>query len=112
MARPKGALNKRTRAALEAAKEGQLDANGISEPVRFMLRIVRDTHKDEGLRLEAAKAAAPYLQPKLSAVEINQPNPDDAVGEKIILDRLKALIEANPGLRDQLGGVITAPTLQ
>lgn len=112
MARPKGALNKRTRAALDAVKEGQLDANGISEPVRFMLRIVRDTHKDENLRLEAAKAAAPYLQPKLSAVEINQPNPDDAVGESSILDKLKALIQANPSLRSQLTDVLPLPTIQ
>lgn len=108
MAGTKGALNKRTRAALEATKEGQLDGNGLSVPVRYMLQIVADTHKDEALRLEAAKAAAPYLQPKLSAVEINQVNPDDAIPERGLLEQMKRLVETYPDLRKEFAALFSA----
>jgi len=102
MARTKGALNKRTRVALEAVKKGQLDADGLSVPVRYMLGIVANGKKDETLRLEAAKAAAPYLQPKLSAVEMTTPNPDDALKDGDILESMTALLERSPELRKSL----------
>lgn len=38
-------------------------------PLDYMLRIMRDNLLDYELRFEAAKAAAPYVHPKLSAVE-------------------------------------------
>jgi hypothetical protein len=106
MARTPGALNKRTRAALEAAKECQLDSNGLSSPVRYMLRIVADSRKEESVRLEAAKAAAPYLQPKLSAVELNQTNPDDVLKDDDLLERMKHLVETDPGLRQQFAALL------
>jgi hypothetical protein len=45
-------------------------AEGIS-PLDFMLNILRDPQKDEATRMEAAKAAAPYLHPRLTAVELS-----------------------------------------
>jgi Family of unknown function (DUF5681) len=61
--RPRGSLNKRTRTLLEAAKAGG------EMPLDFLLRLMRDSHSPMARRLEAAKAAAPFLHPKLSAID-------------------------------------------
>jgi len=61
--RPRGSLNKRTRALLEAAEAGG------EMPLDFLLRLMRDPREPKSKRLEAAKAAAPFCHPKLSAVE-------------------------------------------
>lgn len=63
--RKAGSVNKRTIAhkelAARAAAEGE-------SPLEFMLRVMR-TSDDESQRFEAAKAAAPYVHPRLAAVE-------------------------------------------
>lgn len=61
--RQKGTPNKAT-----AAKVQEIAATGET-PLDYMLRIMRDNLLDYELRFEAAKAAAPYVHPKLSAVE-------------------------------------------
>jgi hypothetical protein len=38
-------------------------------PLDFLLRLMRDPHSPIARRLEAAKAAAPFLHPKLSAID-------------------------------------------
>jgi hypothetical protein len=38
-------------------------------PLDFLLRVMRDPHSSMARRLEAAKAAAPFLHPKLSAID-------------------------------------------
>jgi hypothetical protein len=38
-------------------------------PLDFLLRLMRDSHSPIARRLEAAKAAAPFLHPKLNAVD-------------------------------------------
>jgi hypothetical protein len=38
-------------------------------PLDFLLRLMRDPHSPMARRLEAAKAAAPFLHPKLSAID-------------------------------------------
>lgn len=43
-------------------------ASGES-PLEYLLRIMRDPTQDGSIRLETAKAAAPYLHPRLQAVE-------------------------------------------
>jgi len=53
---------------LNAALREKLNAGGIA-PLEFMLQVMRDTHQDFAVRLEMAKAAAPYLHPRLQAVE-------------------------------------------
>lgn len=70
--RPKGAATKRTREIAERAAE-----EGIT-PLEYMLNVMRadSDHEDprvqaqrEVLRFEAAKAAAPYMHPRLNAIE-------------------------------------------
>ena len=72
--RPKGALTSRTREIAEKAA-----GSGIT-PLEYMLKVLRDSsdHEDpkvqaqrEMLRFEAAKAAAPYIHPRLSSVEVD-----------------------------------------
>jgi hypothetical protein len=61
--RPRGSLNKRTQTLLEAAEAGG------EMPLDFLLRLMRDPHSPMARRLEAAKAAAPFLHPKLTAID-------------------------------------------
>lgn len=61
--RPKGAINKATQKAREMAEAG-----GIM-PLEFMLQVMRDETADRAERLDMAKAAAPYVHPRLSSVE-------------------------------------------
>jgi len=73
--RKPGSATKKTREIADMAA-----ANGIT-PLEFMLNVMRQEPpetEDERLRqsyvamqFEAAKAAAPYIHPKLSAVEMN-----------------------------------------
>ncbi len=70
MARTKGALGKKTRMALYAAQTGDLSAvQAGTSPVDYLLKVMRDPEKPDALRLEAAKAAAPYIQPRLSSID-------------------------------------------
>lgn len=62
--RPKGAVNKAT-----AARQAEIAASGLT-PLDFMLNRMRDESMDEEARFEAAKAAAPYVHPRLAATEI------------------------------------------
>src|SRR5271169_5450916 len=61
--RPKGSRNKKTRALLEAAEAGG------EMPLDFLLRLMRDPHTSTARRLEAAKAAAPFLHPRLNSID-------------------------------------------
>jgi len=61
--RPPGALNKASKAAREMA-----EATGIT-PLEFMLQVMRDEEAPRTERLDMAKAAAPYVHARLSAVE-------------------------------------------
>lgn len=73
--RKAGSATTRTREIADKAM-----ADGIT-PLEFMLRIMRTEPSDDiedarlladllGMRFEAAKAAAPYVHPRLAAVEI------------------------------------------
>lgn len=61
--RKKGTPNRAT-----AAKAAELAASGVL-PLDFMLDVMRDPAKDFDVRLDAAKSAAPYVHPKLAAIE-------------------------------------------
>jgi hypothetical protein len=50
------------------ARQEKAAATGET-PIDYMLRVMRDPTNDHGRRDEMAKAAAPYVHPKLSAVE-------------------------------------------
>ena len=61
--RKKGTPNKATAAKAEAiAKSGQT-------PLDFMLSVMRSPANPQDIRLDAAKSAAPYVHPKLAAIE-------------------------------------------
>jgi hypothetical protein len=60
--RKKGVPNKAT-----AAKVKQIAASGLT-PLDYMLSVMR-TSEDPAQRLDAAKAAAPYVHPKLQPVD-------------------------------------------
>lgn len=61
--RKRGKQNK-----VNAALREKLNAQGIM-PLEFMLQVMRDKDQDLAVRLEMAKAAAPYLHPRLQAIE-------------------------------------------
>lgn len=61
--RKKGVPNKAS-----AAKAAEIAATGKT-PLEFMLDVMRDKSQPEDMRLDAAKAAAPYVHPKLSSIE-------------------------------------------
>lgn len=53
----------------EEARKAAL-SNGIS-PLEFLLSVMRDAQADESKRIDAAKAAAPYVHARLSNVDMN-----------------------------------------
>jgi len=63
--RKKGALSTRTQEIAVAAT-----ASGIT-PLEFLLNTMRDETKDYAQRLKAATDAAPYVHPRLAAVEVS-----------------------------------------
>lgn len=74
--RKPGSATKKTREIADKAM-----AEGIS-PLEYMLQVMRDDsgHEDpriqaqrEAMRFEAAKAAAPYIHPRLQAIEHTGP---------------------------------------
>ena len=104
MARTKGSLNKRTRAALHAVKTGELGAGGIS-PVDYLLKVMRDSDKPDNLRIEAAKAVAPYLAPKLSSVEMTEPDPFGGKTREELLADVKASFARDPKSKQLLAEI-------
>jgi len=62
--RKKGTPNKKTQQFIEEARAG-----GIM-PLDYMLSILRDETLEREVRLDAAKAAAPYVHAKLSATVV------------------------------------------
>ena len=55
-----------------AAKVAAIAASGLT-PLDYMLSVMRNEDGAPEIRLEAAKAAAPYVHPRLSAVEYSGP---------------------------------------
>jgi len=79
--RQKGIANKRTRDIAEAAM-----AQGLT-PLEYMLNVLRDETVEPERRDEMAKAAAPYLHPRLAAIEAKL---SVAVDHETALDQLEA----------------------
>jgi hypothetical protein len=63
--RQKGTPNRVTR-----EREGEIAASGLT-PLEWMLTVLRDTSQPFERRDDMAKAAAPYVHPRLSSVEAN-----------------------------------------
>lgn len=63
--RKPGVPNKRT-----AEKTAEIEASGLT-PLDYLLSVMRDELLDREARVDAAKAAAPYVHAKLAAVELS-----------------------------------------
>lgn len=63
--RTAGVPNKRN-----AAKVAEIEASGLT-PLDYLLSVMRDDLLDREARVDAAKAAAPYVHAKLAAVEFS-----------------------------------------
>lgn len=63
--RSKGTPNGKT-----AEKVAAIEASGIT-PLDYMLRVMRDEGADEKRRDDMARAAAPFVHAKLSAIEMS-----------------------------------------
>ena len=61
--RRKGSRNKAT-----AARQAAISASGET-PLDYMIRVMRDDSAPAERRDEMAKAAAPYIHPRLAAIE-------------------------------------------
>ncbi len=75
--RKRGSKNKATVAKEHAAKTG---ANKDLTPLAHMLKLMRDPKQPQAVRMEMAKAAAPYLHPRLQSTTVR--NPED---EKLVI---------------------------
>jgi hypothetical protein len=62
--RKAGSATQRTREIANAVAEGLT-------PLEYLTSIYRDENADEAKRIDAAKAAAPYVHPKLANVDAN-----------------------------------------
>lgn len=62
--RPKGSKNKRT---LEL--QAEIAESGLT-PLEFMTEVYRNKNNPMDMRLDAAKAAAPYVHAKLANIEV------------------------------------------
>src|SRR3954451_5718153 len=72
MPRPKGLpkTGGRQKGAVDKIKrEAILAVQGIT-PLDYMLDIVRNEQEDKTMRLDAAKAAAPYVHPRLQSTTL------------------------------------------
>lgn len=80
--RKKGTPNKKTEKQVQAVQESGLT------PLEFMLQVMRDERKDDAERLDAAHKAAPYVHPKLAAI--------DHTGEIGVVINRNVIFEAHP----------------
>jgi hypothetical protein len=62
--RKKGTPNKRSAELIKAMKSGE-------SPLDYMLRVMRDSRAAPERRDQMAKAAAPYMHPRLTAIEVS-----------------------------------------
>lgn len=62
--RVKGTPNKATMQQAEDIRRSGLT------PLQYMIGVMRDEDKTTDVRLDAAKAAAPYVHPKLASIEV------------------------------------------
>jgi hypothetical protein len=79
-------------------------------PLDYMLEVMRDTDADERRRDDLARAAAPYVHPRLSAVEYKEPPIDLSKLSDAELEQLWELYRragASPNESDGEGAATT-----
>lgn len=64
--RKKGQVSQQTELRKQIAEKAL--SEGIT-PLEFMLSVLRDEGQEQSARFQAAKEAAPYIHPRLAAVE-------------------------------------------
>jgi hypothetical protein len=64
-----------------AGRLAEIAASGAT-PLDYMLQVMRDEGQELAKRLDAAKAAAPYVHPRLASVAVG--NQDDKPFEQVI----------------------------
>ncbi len=72
----RGSKNKTTIAREHAAKEGP---NKNLTPLQHMLKLMRDPKQPLEVRMEMAKAAAPYMHPRLQSTTVRNPEGEELV---------------------------------
>lgn len=68
--RPNAGRKPNTPNKVNAIRQEAVAASGIT-PLDYMLSIMRNEDEDGARRLDAAKAVAPYVHPRLSQVDAN-----------------------------------------
>jgi hypothetical protein len=63
-----------------AARQAEIATSGLT-PLDYLLAVMRGENLGLEMRLEAAKAAAPYVHPKLAAIDTTHRGPDGGVLE-------------------------------
>ena len=97
--KPKGASRKAT-----AEREAKIAASGLT-PLDWMLQVVRDPDQPNERRDEMAKAAAPYVHPKLSAIDAKVHQDLSAKVQMVDTIDLSVL---TPDQRDSFREILTA----
>ena len=111
--RPKGSKTR-----YSTTLQRQMSHSDSPTPLEYLVSVYTDEDNPLNVRLDAAKAAAPYVHPRLSTVEVssNTPNRD---ARSISNEELLAIINGEPGgnsrgsLSDshlQIGGSGDPPT--
>lgn len=68
--RPVGAGRKRgTPNRATAARQKAVEASGLT-PLEHLLAVMRDVSQDVAVRVNAAKAAAPFVHPRLASIDV------------------------------------------
>ena len=88
--RPKGSRNQTPRNRRLAA-----EVAGMT-PLQYLLSIMTDKTQEQGVRVDAAKAAAPYCHARLQSIQV-QEKPYDGDSASISNDQLASIIQGAGG---------------
>ncbi len=81
-----------TRNKASVAREAEIKASGL-DPLAYMLEVMRDQAETPERRLDAAKAAAPYVHPRLASSSVDMTvNEFDGVTDEQLQQRLALAI--------------------
>lgn len=60
-----------TKATVRQDIVAEIQANGMQTPLEFMVRIMNDENLPRNERMDAAKAAIPYVHSRLNSIDVN-----------------------------------------
>jgi hypothetical protein len=93
--RQKGTPNKRSRKFLQSREQAAAVLEGVipnafkGDAHTYLMAIYKDPTVDQAIRLDAAKAAAPYEKPKLASTEFKG-DPDSQVQHKLQIEFVRS----------------------